>query len=241
MLRYKNSLLERILLEKSTLSGPPLPIFLANNETEIDVQAELKSKTEGFHSEGLPQPSPVQRALMNRQSAQVRRSTSGSESALQTRSLQASLTHSPRLQPTSPSQNLSPTLTKAPIGLGKGGVILPYLDLKAQQQQQQQPPSAYDPHAHSQQALSELSIPPPRLSMQTTTPSTADGSRNSKLDSTTTACSNFCPSPFQVHMKQLRKLSYPFPPLPFLMELLQNMTTIRMPTYLTIRIKAITT
>jgi len=211
MLRYKNSLLERILLEKRTLSGPTLPIFLANNETEIDVQAELKWKTEGSHSEGLPQPSPVQRALMNRQSAQVRRSKSGPESALQTQSSQASLRHSPRLQPTPPSQNLSLTSTKAPIGLGTGGVILPHVDLKAQQQQQ--PPSPHDLHAYSQQALSELSIPATRPSMQTMTASTADGSRNSKLDSTTTARSNFCPSLFHVHMKQLRKLSYPFPPL----------------------------
>lgn len=210
MLRYKNSLLERILLEKSTLSGPTLPIFLVNNKTEIDVRAELELKTEGSHSEDLPQPSPIQRALMKRQSVKVRRSASGSESGLRTRSSQASLPHSPRLQPTLPSQNLFQTLTKAPIGLGKDGVILPYMDLKAQQQQQL--PSAHDPHAYSQQALSELSIPATRPSMQTMTPSTADGNRNSKLDSTTAARSNLCPSPFQLHTKQLRKLSYP-PPL----------------------------
>ena len=210
MLRYKNSLLERILLEKSTLSGPTLTTFLVNNETEIDVRAELKSKTEGSHSEGLPQPSPVQRALMKRQSVKVRRSTSGSKSALQSRSSQVFLTHSPRLQPTLPSENLFPTLIEAPIGLGKDGVILPYVDLKAQQQQQL--PSAHDPHAYSQRALSELSIPATRPSMQTMTPSPADESRNSKLDSTTTARSNLFPSPFQLHTKQLRKLSY-LPPL----------------------------
>jgi len=64
MLRYKNSLLERILLEKG-----------------IDVQAELRAKT-GSPSLGathmpqtMAQPPPVQRAIMNRHN-QARRSAS---------------------------------------------------------------------------------------------------------------------------------------------------------------------
>lgn len=190
---------------------------MAYNATGIDVQAELKSKTEGFHvvphpptQGGLPQPSPVQRALLNRHNHSTgRRSTSGSGSqALRPRSSQTSSTMSPRLQPTTPSQNLSPTSTKAPIGLGKGGIISPSVDLKAQQQQQPQPP--HEPHAYSQQAPSRLSIPATRPTMQTMTPSTADGSRSSEMGSAAgTAHSNFYPSPFQAHIEQLGKLSRP--------------------------------
>ena len=40
-------------------SGPTLLIFLVNNETEIDMQAELELKTKGSHSEDLPQPFPI--------------------------------------------------------------------------------------------------------------------------------------------------------------------------------------
>ncbi|KAH6624214.1 hypothetical protein B0J18DRAFT_171173 [Chaetomium sp. MPI-SDFR-AT-0129] len=64
MLRYKNSLLERILLEKG-----------------IDVQAELRAKTGSPNlgpthvPQNLVQPPPIQRAILNRHHA--RRSTSG--------------------------------------------------------------------------------------------------------------------------------------------------------------------
>ncbi|KAL1839748.1 hypothetical protein VTJ49DRAFT_1214 [Mycothermus thermophilus] len=65
MLRYKNSLLERILLEKG-----------------IDVQAELRAKTGSPHlgptpmpPQNLVQPPPIQRAILNRHHA--RRSASG--------------------------------------------------------------------------------------------------------------------------------------------------------------------
>jgi len=178
------------------------------------VQAELKSKTEGSHvlphsslPAGAPQPSPVQRALMNRHS-QTRRSTSGSGSALRPRSSQASSNHSPRLQPTPSSQMISPITTKSPIGMPKGGMISPNVDLKAQQQQQPQPPPE---RFSSQQAPSRLSIPTAGpSSMQTTTPSTADGSRSSEMGSTTgTTHTSFYPSPFQAHIEQLGKLSHP--------------------------------
>ena len=217
MLRYKNSLLERILLEKGSLPSLRVVLSVAYNATGIDVQAELKSKTEGSHvmphpphQGGLPQPSPVQKALLNRHNHSTgRRSTSGSGSqALRPRSSQTSSTMSPRLQPTRPSQNLSPTSTKAPIGLGKGGIMSPSVDLKAQQQQQ--PPPPHEPHAYSQQAPSRMSIPATRPTIQTMTPSTADGSRSSEMGSAAgTAHSNFYPSPFQAHIEQLGKLSRP--------------------------------
>jgi len=64
MLRYKNSLLERVLLEKG-----------------IDVQAELRAKTGSPNlgpthvPQNMVQPPPIQRAILNRHHA--RRSTSG--------------------------------------------------------------------------------------------------------------------------------------------------------------------
>ena len=159
--------------------------------------------------QGIP-PNPVQRALMNRQN-QVRRSTSGSGSqALRPRSSQASSNHSPQLQPTPPLQNISPTSIKAPMSLGKGGIMSPSVDLKAQQQQQPPPPHESHPYPHPQQPPSRLSIPATRPSLQTMTPSTGDGSRSSEMGSATgTSHPNFYPSPFQAHIEQLGKLSRP--------------------------------
>ena len=214
MLRYKNSLLERILLEKGRPCWEDEHWLCATDSvTGIDVQAELKSKTEGSHvlphaslPAGAPQPSPVQRALMNRHS-QARRSTSGSGSALRPRSSQTSSNHSPRLQPAPASQTISPITTISPIGMPKGGMISPNVDLKAQQQQQPQPPPE---RSYVQQAPSRLSIPiAGQSSMQITTPSTADGSRSSEISSTATTHTSFYPSPFQVHIEQLGKLSRP--------------------------------
>ena len=159
--------------------------------------------------QGIP-PNPVQRALINRQN-QVRRSTSGSGSqALRPRSSQASSNHSPQLQPTPPSQNISPTSMKAPLNLGKGGIMSPSVDLKAQQQQQPPPPHESHPYPHPQQPPSRLSIPATRPSLQTMTPSTGDGSRSSEMGSAPgTSHPNFYPSPFQAHIEQLGKLSRP--------------------------------
>ena len=178
------------------------------------MQAELKTKTEGSHvlshtslPAGAPQPSPVQRALINRHN-QARRSTSGSGSALRPRSSQTSSNHSPRLQPTPVSQMISPITTKSPVGMPKGGMTSPSVDLKAQQQQQPPPPPE---RSYPQQAPSRLNIPAAGpSSMQTTTPSTADGSRSSEMGSIAgTAQTSFYPSPFQAHIEQLGKLSRP--------------------------------
>lgn len=197
MLRYKNSLLERILLEK-----------------KIDVQAELKSKAEGAtvvqlptQPLGGPQPTPVQRALLNRL-GQVRRSTSGSSSrALRPHSSKSSSVLSPRLQPSQHSQIVSAVTTKSLIGIAKGGMISPSVDMKAQQPQQPPPPP--ESQAYPQQQPSRLSIPTSRSSMQGTTPSTADTSRSSEMGSTAGTQTSFYPSPFQAHIEQLGKLSRP--------------------------------
>lgn len=216
MLRYKNSLLERILLEKGTAGS-------VDWATEgrltwvlgIDVQSELKSKTEGSSvmphhtSAGAQQPTPVQRAVMNRHN-QVRRSTSGSQGSriLRAQSSHTSSNHSPRLQPTPPTTT-SPSTTRSPIGLPKGGMVLPNVDLKAQHQQQQQPPPPLETRGYSQPAPSKLSIPANRPTMQNITPSTTDGSRGSELDSTTGTHTSFYPATFQAHIEQLGKLPRP--------------------------------
>lgn len=187
---------------------------LTNEATEIDVQAELKSKAEGStlmpqstQPLGGPQPTPVQRALLNRQ-RQVRRSTSGSSSrALMPHSSKPPSAQSPRLQPTQPSQLVSPTTTKSPISIAKGGMISPSVDMKAQQPQQPLPP--LESQAYPQQPPSRLSIPTSRSSMQGTTPSTADTSRSSEMGSTAGTQTSFYPSPFQAHIEQLGKLSRP--------------------------------
>ncbi len=186
------------------------------------MQAELKSKTEGSsvlpHSAnpaGAQQPTPIQRAVMNRHS-QVRRSTSGSQGSriLRPHSSHTSSNHSPRLQPTPPT-TISPSTTRSPVGLPKGGMILPSGDLTAQhqhqqqQQQQQQQHPPLEPRGYPQQAPSRLSIPATRPTAQNMTPSTTDGSRGSELDSTTGTHSSFYPSTFQAHIEQLGKLSRP--------------------------------
>ncbi|KAI1434355.1 hypothetical protein GGR50DRAFT_695153 [Xylaria sp. CBS 124048] len=104
MLRYKNSLLERILLEKG-----------------IDVQAELQAKTGSPNlgpthmPQNMMQPPPIQRALLNRHH-NSRRSTSsiapkiepGITSASGQANLQSSVA-SPKSRPTPPSHAASPT------------------------------------------------------------------------------------------------------------------------------------
>ncbi|KAI2637553.1 hypothetical protein GGS21DRAFT_512056 [Xylaria nigripes] len=104
MLRYKNSLLERILLEKG-----------------IDVQAELQAKTGSPNlgpthmPQNIMQPPPIQRALLNRHH-NSRRSTSsiapkiepGVTSAPGQAIMQSSVA-SPKSRPTPPSHAASPT------------------------------------------------------------------------------------------------------------------------------------
>lgn len=110
MLRYKNSLLERILLEKG-----------------IDVQAELRAKTGSPNlgpthmPQNMVQPPPIQRALLNRHHA--RRSNSsiapklepGVTSGPLPPPLQSPHAHStaasPKNRPTPPSHSASPTAT----------------------------------------------------------------------------------------------------------------------------------
>jgi hypothetical protein len=100
MLRYKNSLLERILLEKG-----------------IDVQAELRAKTGSPNlgpthmPQNMVQPPPIQRALINRHH-QSRRSNSNIAPKSEPGAVAAPphvTTMSPKTRPTPPSHSNSPT------------------------------------------------------------------------------------------------------------------------------------
>ncbi|KAK1474496.1 hypothetical protein CABS01_15839 [Colletotrichum abscissum] len=114
MLRYKNSLLERILLEKGTTLG-------------IDVQAELRAKTGSpnlgpTHApQNMVQPPPIQRAILNRHH-QSRRSNSSIAPKLEPGisplppPIQAAHSAaSPKGRPTPSSHSNSPSST-APYG-----------------------------------------------------------------------------------------------------------------------------
>ncbi|KAI0481860.1 hypothetical protein F4859DRAFT_503558 [Xylaria cf. heliscus] len=104
MLRYKNSLLERILLEKG-----------------IDVQAELQAKTGSPNlgpthmPQNMMQPPPIQRAILNRHHNSRRSASSiapklepGITSVSAQVNIQPSVT-SPKTRPTPPSHAASPT------------------------------------------------------------------------------------------------------------------------------------
>ena len=149
-------------------------------------------------------PTPVQRAVMNRQTQNRRCKPGSAARALRPQSSKSSSNQSPRLQPTPPSQIISPITTNSPVAVGKG-MISPSMDMRAQQQQPQPP---LEPRRFSQQPAS-LSIPSPGPSMPSMTPRTTDGTRSSEMASTARTTASFYPSPFQAHIEQLGKLSRP--------------------------------
>ncbi|MCJ1442633.1 MAG: hypothetical protein MMC23_003130 [Stictis urceolatum] len=107
MLRYKNSLLERILLEKG-----------------VDVQNELKKKEipiPGKLPVSLQQQTPIQRSL----GRHLCRPGSGHQAILQKAGPSALSNHSPQLQPTPPSQPGSPTTARSPTYAMSGSMNPP--------------------------------------------------------------------------------------------------------------------
>ena len=213
MLRYKNSLLERILLEKGWL---PELIFLPNrtdSRVGIDVQAELKSKTDTSHvpssnpAHPLPLPSPQQRAVMNRHN-QARRSISGSGLKIQhPQSAQGNPipNQPPQLQPNPSQQTHSPLMTKSPVSLVQGGMTSPGGDLQAQQQPQPQ----LKPRSQSSRGHLGLAIPTSAPNMHAMSPNPRAGGRGNEMNSATSNASSYYPSPFQTHIEQLGKLPRP--------------------------------
>ncbi|KAI9702224.1 MAG: hypothetical protein M1820_006307 [Bogoriella megaspora] len=187
MLRYKNSLLERILLEKG-----------------IDVQAELRTKTGSPNlgpthmppaAPGPPQP-PVQRALLNRQN-HARRPITGLAPKLERPQIHphaevGGISNSPQ-QPTPSSHASSPSggSIRSPITLPSGGVHSPTSIHVAQQQGQHQ--QSYQP---LQPAIPTTNYTSPAVS--TSSASTALGITNGP---------GLYPSQFQTHYDQLGKLT----------------------------------
>jgi hypothetical protein len=187
MLRYKNSLLERILLEKG-----------------IDVQAELRAKTGSPHlgpthmQQNMAQPPTVQRAIMNRHH-QARRSNSSIAPKLEP----GAPMQSPQSRPT-PSSHVSSPTSNSPGFTNQGVMTPPASDSQMQFQQHQrlQPAKPQPPHG----------LPNPGLMGNTGIGSSIGpkGQGNGGTGVTGGAPAAYYPSPvFHSHIEQLGKLSRP--------------------------------
>jgi hypothetical protein len=217
MLRYKNSLLERILLEKSAfhlnhVSAATTDCLLK----DIDVQAELRAK--GSPHLGptkaplvpTSQASPIQRAMMNRQQ-QARRPTAGIAPKLdpinpmvQPNREGAFSTQSPQLQPTPSSQTSSPSTSKSPGFAVQGGISPSTSDFQAQQPHPQQ-------RSQQQPQLRPLNPSHPAMTGVASTPIGSAAGPPGPVPMTTAGGlpSAYYPSPFQKHIDQLGKLTRP--------------------------------
>lgn len=141
MLRYKNSLLERILLEKG-----------------IDVQAELRMKGSphlGPTKTQQPvahQASPIQRAMMNRQQAARSNSTSAMPPLQPINNMmqgghENNFSHAAPY-PRNPSKNTSPSCSRPPGFTMQAEISSPNSNFPAQRLNQQQRPQVR-PHRNS--------------------------------------------------------------------------------------------
>ena len=187
-----------------------LCVFVSR-QVGIDVQAELKSKTDHQHvsphvpHSGISQASPVQRAAISRHS-QVRRtaSTSGPK-APKSQSSQTSMVsdQSTRSHPTPPMPNSSPIKAKSSMSSlqsGFSGGIYP-----------PQPPPPLKPRHPSQGTPGNH----PSGSMQAPTSRANGGGKGNEMGNATGSLSGFYPPPFRSHIEQLGKLSRPLLPLSF--------------------------
>ncbi|THW89447.1 hypothetical protein D6D12_01280 [Aureobasidium pullulans] len=191
MLRYKNSLLERILLEKG-----------------IDVQAELQMKTGSpalghtyipHHAPAPMAAAPLQRTALNRQharrSGQVYPPRVGPGAGAQS-DLSFSA-RSPQGHPTPSSHASSPTAlsTQSPAALQPGAMTPPASVIAGGQQQQYgvpQPPRSRYVMQHPPQHRGPAYSAPNGVSSITEPTNGVPGS-----------ASAFYPSPFQKHIEQL--------------------------------------
>ena len=192
MLRYKNSLLERILLEKGLYTIEPTSSALIR--VGIDVQAELRRKEiapSGRLSQPLPQPAPIHRPVSSRH-RHVHRMSSGSASMLP----KSATFGSPQVKSSPSSQVSSPTSGKSPGFGSQGGINLSHPGFQAQQPPQQQ-------HSLQQPQLRTSTYPgltdaATRPGLQPIAPDLRDDSRA------------HWPSPFRTHNEQLG-MSMPIP------------------------------
>ncbi|KAK6441941.1 hypothetical protein LTR95_001829 [Oleoguttula sp. CCFEE 5521] len=219
MLRYKNSLLERILLERG-----------------IDVQAELQVKTgtpafpSGFMppmSNIAPAPAPpLQRTALQRQHAR----RSGQALTPKLPIGPAHQTTSPHAVPTPSSHVSSPSTmsTRSPVALA-GGTTPPTFAVHAQPQGQpfQHFPRSQQPPSHSFYPPQPQRQPPRSATTssvyQSSTSGVSSQSPNSQgpaqsigrpessggTGSALTTASTYYPSPFQTHIDKLGKFTPP--------------------------------
>lgn len=207
MLRYKNSLLERILLEKG-MANCLWCGFADLTCTGIDVQAELRAKTGSpslgpTHApQGMAQPPTVQRAIMNRHH-QARRSNSNIAPKLE---IGPPVGHpgsignpSPQPRPTPSSHHSSPN-SASPRFSQQGVMTPPGSEIQHQAQLHQQ--RAQHPLKHH----AANGLPRPAGANGVTMKS--HGSSGTGVMGGPTAA--YYPSPFQNHIEQLGKLTRPF-------------------------------
>ncbi|KAL8920747.1 MAG: hypothetical protein Q9208_006077 [Pyrenodesmia sp. 3 TL-2023] len=154
MLRYKNSLLERILLEKG-----------------IDVQAELRSKTDPQHVTPNPpvsagaQPSPMQRVVNSRHTRTRRAGSAGGARGPKSQSSQTSIIsdQSVRTHPTPPMATSSPVKAKSSMSSltsGFSGGIYPPPHQAPPPPAKHRRTSQGPPNMHSPKPGSHMSGPP---------------------------------------------------------------------------------
>ncbi|SPO01142.1 related to MEAB protein [Cephalotrichum gorgonifer] len=201
MLRYKNSLLERILLEKG-----------------IDVQAELCAKTASPNlgpthmPQPLVQPPPIQRAIMNRHH-QSRRSISSIAPKLEpgvsqmNTPTQTTGIMSPKSRPTPPSHANSPTSSGPTFG-SQPALSPPVSDSVSLR-------TSGTPAAPKQHPLNSVPASPATSRAGSTVPHSATvraaarnppQAPNAQPVTTPTSTAGFYPTPsFQNHMEQLEQ------------------------------------
>ncbi|KAL2390233.1 hypothetical protein RJ035_001463 [Blastomyces gilchristii] len=209
MLRYKNSLLERILLEKG-----------------IDVQAELRMKSGSPDvppakpaRQPISQNSPLSRTAINRQS--VNRHKVGMPQKLDHSNISQAhredsyTLRSPQLHPTPISHGSSPSTAKSPGFSLQGGMSPSGTEMHPQQQQnipqlhqRQRPPllspiGGYNGNGNGTNGHHTISVPPSDPATPTTAaqPHTPSGS----VVNANGMGSGYYLSPFQRHYDQLEQ------------------------------------
>ncbi|KAJ5341110.1 hypothetical protein N7541_010234 [Penicillium brevicompactum] len=199
MLRYKNSLLERILLEKGTAPSPALPCPSEPSLTPtlgIDVQAELRLKTGAPGAPPKANPMPPKTAPAGARNQRHPAGIAAKPEAFGISQREGAYgVPSPQFQATPTSHVSSPSHAKSP-GFGFQGAMSP-----AGVESQNRPQLLPQPRSFSQAS-------PPAISMPQTDPSDnkpqarggAMGPRGARV-----AAAAYYPSPFQKHYDQLGK------------------------------------
>ncbi|PGH18131.1 hypothetical protein AJ79_00759 [Helicocarpus griseus UAMH5409] len=219
MLRYKNSLLERILLEKG-----------------IDVQAELRLKSGSPNPppakparQPISQNSPLSRTAINRQSVnrhKVAMPQKLDQSNISQAHREDSYTmRSPQLQPTPTSHVSSPSTAKSPGFVMQAGMSPPTTEVQPHQQhnnhqlhQRPPPPILPQPVSYCSNNVHRPVSLPPSEPMEPTTAAHPNVSSSHGVNASRMSSSYYL-SPFQKHYDQLGKQTPIAPPGPPPMEL----------------------